>query len=185
MVRSIPVSFRIDAGSSLSSYSSIDTLPFPLVHPADKLKSSNDTAGDFASGGFAVTPSARVRTGLECLADQGFAPLRGLRVGLLTHPAAVDGRLRHIRERLAEEPGVHLAARCGPEHGLMGEAQDLIGVEGGTEAGSGLRIHSLYGDSFDSLSPSDEQLRGLDALVIDLQDVGSRYYTFQATMLLC
>jgi len=132
-----------------------------------------------------VAPSARVRTGLECLADQGFAPLRGLRIGLVTHPAAVDGRLRHIRERLAETPGVHLAALFGPEHGLMGEAQDLIGVAGGTESDSGLRIHSLYGDSFDSLSPTDEQLRGLDALVIDLQDVGSRYYTFQATMLFC
>jgi uncharacterized protein YbbC (DUF1343 family) len=122
---------------------------------------------------------------LECLADQGFAPLHGLRVGLVTHPAAVDGRLRHIRERLAAAPGVHLAALFGPEHGWMGEAQDLIGVEGGTEPDSGLRIYSLYGDSFDSLSPTVEQLRDLDALVIDLQDVGSRYYTFQATMLLC
>jgi uncharacterized protein YbbC (DUF1343 family) len=122
---------------------------------------------------------------LDCLADQGFASLRGLRVGLVTHPAAVDRQLRHIREGLAEAPGVRLAALFGPEHGLMGEAQDLIRVEGGTEAESGLRIHSLYGDSFDSLTPNEEQLRGLDALVIDLQDVGSRYYTFQATMLLC
>ncbi|SRR5579875_503509 len=132
-----------------------------------------------------VVPQARVRTGLDCLVDQGFAPLRGLRVGLVTHPAAVDSRLRHIHERLAAAPGVHLAALFGPEHGWMGEEQDLIGVAGGTEADSGLRIYSLYGNSFDSLTPSEEQLRGLDALVIDLQDVGSRYYTFQATMLLC
>ncbi len=126
-----------------------------------------------------------VRTGLDCLVDQEFAPLRGLRIGLVTHPAAVDGQLRHIRDLLAEAPGVHLAALFGPEHGLMGEAQDLIGVAGGTEADSGLRIYSLYGDSFESLTPTAEQLRGLDALVIDLQDVGSRYYTFQATMLFC
>lgn len=132
-----------------------------------------------------MTPKNRVRTGLDCLAEQGFAPLRGLRIGLVTHPAAVDGQLRHIRERLAEAPGVHLAALFGPEHGLMGEAQDLIGVQGGNEADSGLRIHSLYGDSFESLTPTADQLRGLDALVIDLQDVGSRYYTFQATMLFC
>lgn len=128
---------------------------------------------------------ASVRTGLDCLIAQRFAPLRGLTVGLVTHPAAVDGQLRHIREILADAPGVRLAALFGPEHGLMGEEQDLIGVGGGTEADSGLRIHSLYGDSFDSLSPREEQLRGLDALVIDLQDVGSRYYTFQATMLFC
>jgi uncharacterized protein YbbC (DUF1343 family) len=132
-----------------------------------------------------VTPKNRVRTGLDCLADQGFARLRGLRIGLVTHPAAVDGQLRHTRELLAEAPGVTLAALFGPEHGLMGAVQDLIGVQGGTEADSGLRIHSLYGDSFESLTPTAEQLRGLDALVIDLQDVGSRYYTFQATMLFC
>jgi uncharacterized protein YbbC (DUF1343 family) len=136
-------------------------------------------------GKLAMTREAPVRIGLDCLGDAGFATLRGLRVGLVTHPAAVDGRLRHVRERLAEAPGVHLAALFGPEHGLMGEAQDLIGVAGGTDTNSGLRVHSLYGDTFDSLKPSAEQLRGLDALVVDLQDVGSRYYTFQATMLFC
>jgi uncharacterized protein YbbC (DUF1343 family) len=132
-----------------------------------------------------MTGEVRVRTGLDCLISRGFAPLRGLRVGLVTHPAAVDGRLRHARDLLAEAPGVRLAALFGPEHGLMGEAQDLVGVRGGTDPDSGLRVHSLYGDSFDSLKPTEEQLRGLDALVIDLQDVGSRHYTFQATMLLC
>lgn len=132
-----------------------------------------------------MTPGVRVRSGLECLADQDFAPLRDLSIGLVTHPAAVDGQLRHIRERLEEAPGVHLSALFGPEHGLMGEAQDLIGVAGDTDPNSGLRIHSLYGDTFESLSPTNDQLHGLDALVIDLQDVGSRYYTFQATLLLC
>jgi uncharacterized protein YbbC (DUF1343 family) len=78
---------------------------------------------------------------------------------------------------------VRLAKLFGPEHGLLGEAQDLIGVPDGGNAG--LRVHSLYGDTFASLRPTAEQLHGLDALVIDLQDVGSRYYTFQATMLLC
>jgi uncharacterized protein YbbC (DUF1343 family) len=115
---------------------------------------------------------------------QQFAPLRGLRVGLVTHPAAIDPHFRHAADLLAEAPGVRLAALFGPEHGLRGEAQDLIGVPDGGPA-AGPRVHSLYGATADSLQPTAEQLRGLDALVIDLQDVGSRYYTFQATMLYC
>jgi uncharacterized protein YbbC (DUF1343 family) len=126
-----------------------------------------------------------VRTGLEVLGDQGFAPLRGLRVGLVAHPASVDSRLRHAADLLAAAPGVRLAALFGPEHGLLGQAQDLVGVPDGRDPLSGLPAYSLYGASADSLCPTAEQLRGLDALVVDLQDVGSRYYTFQATMLLC
>jgi uncharacterized protein YbbC (DUF1343 family) len=119
------------------------------------------------------------------LRDQEFAPLRGMRIGLVTHPAAVDCQFRHACELLAAARDVQLVALFGPEHGLLGEAQDLIGVQDGQDPHSGLRVYSLYGDTFESLSPTDEQLDGLDALVIDLQDVGSRYYTFQATMLLC
>jgi uncharacterized protein YbbC (DUF1343 family) len=126
----------------------------------------------------------RVRTGLEVLRDRGFIPLGGLRVGLVTHPAAVDANLRHAAEVLAEAPTVRLAALFGPEHGLRGEAQDLIAVAA-ADAPTGPRVHSLYGVTPESLRPTAEQLRGLDALVIDLQDVGSRYYTFQATMLYC
>jgi uncharacterized protein YbbC (DUF1343 family) len=122
---------------------------------------------------------------MEVLRDQGFAPLRGLRVGLVAHPASVDSRLRHAADLLAAAAGVRLAALFGPEHGLLGQAQDLVGVPDGRDPLSGLPAHSLYGDTFDSLRPTEEQLRGLDALVVDLQDVGSRYYTFQATMLLC
>jgi uncharacterized protein YbbC (DUF1343 family) len=122
---------------------------------------------------------------LDVLRARQFAPLRGLRVGLVTHPAAADAHLRHSSELLAAASDVQLAALFGPEHGLTGEAQDLIGVQGDPDPRAGLLIYSLYGDTLDSLRPTEEQLRGLDALVIDLQDVGSRYYTFQATMLYC
>jgi uncharacterized protein YbbC (DUF1343 family) len=132
-----------------------------------------------------MTTETCVRTGLERLCTMRFAPLRGLDIGLVTHPAAVDAGLRHVFELLAEAPGFRLSALFGPEHGLMGAAQDLAGVPDTTDPYSGLRVYSLYGDSVDSLKPTEEQLQGLDALVIDLQDVGSRYYTFQATMLLC
>ena len=124
-----------------------------------------------------------MRTGLEVLRDESFAPLRGRRVGLVCHPASLDRHLRHTAELLAAAPGVELAALFGPEHGIHGQAQDLIGV--GDSVTGRLRVHSLYRNTVGSLRPTGEQLRGLDALVIDLQCVGSRYYTFQATMLYC
>lgn len=127
----------------------------------------------------------KVRSGLDVLRAQGFAKLRGLNVGLVTHPAAVAADLRHVQELLAGADGIRLAALFGPEHGLFGEAQDLISVVNGSQTAAGPRVCSLYGDSYDSLKPTAEQLRGLDALVIDLQDVGSRYYTFVSTMFFC
>lgn len=124
-----------------------------------------------------------MRTGLDVLYEQKCAPLRGKRVGLVCHPASIDGQYRHAVELLRGARSIELAAIFGPEHGFAGTAQDLIGVGHATEAG--LRVHSLYGSSVESLRPTAEQLRGLDVLVIDLQDIGSRYYTFQATMLYC
>jgi uncharacterized protein YbbC (DUF1343 family) len=132
-----------------------------------------------------VKTTAHVRTGLDVIRSQRFEPLRSLRVGLVTHPAAVANDLRHVQDLLAESSVVKLAALFGPEHGFFGEAQDLIGVADGKETASELRVHSLYGSSYESLKPTREQLRGLDALVIDLQDVGSRYYTFVSTMFFC
>ncbi len=126
-----------------------------------------------------------VRTGLDVLRAQSFAPLRGLRVGLVTHPAAVAADLTHAQDLFATTEGVRLVALFGPEHGFFGEAQDLIGVTNGSEGSSGLRVFSLYGKSYESLKPTADQLRGIDALVVDLQDVGSRYYTFVSTMFFC
>ena len=111
--------------------------------------------------------------------------MRGLRVGLVAHPASVDANLRSTVELLANAPGVSLAALFGPEHGFLGQEQDLIADRYDQPTWRGVPYHSLYGETVDSLRPNSEQLRGLDALVIDLQDVGSRYYTFQATMLYC
>ena len=109
-----------------------------------------------------------------------------MRVGLVTHPAAVDAQLRHAIELFASAPKITLAAIFGPEHGLLGQAQDLIAVNGtDAQQAAATAVHSLYGTSAESLRPTAEQLHGLDALVIDLQDIGSRYYTFQATMLFC
>jgi uncharacterized protein YbbC (DUF1343 family) len=127
--------------------------------------------------------STRVATGLErvALAEPAvLAKLRGRRLGLCAHPASVDTRLRHAREVL-EEQGLTLAALFGPEHGYGGEAQDMIAVG---DAPEDLPVYSLYGSSLAELQPTAAQLAGLDAIVIDLQDVGARYYTFVWTAVL-
>jgi len=129
--------------------------------------------------------STRVHSGLDVLVRDRFQLFRGKRIGLITHPAAVDREMRHVGDLLLHAPNLELVALFGPEHGLFGTAQDLISVRGSEVAKERIRIVSLYGDTFDSLKPAPAQLTGVDALVIDLQDVGSRFYTFQATMLLC
>lgn len=128
--------------------------------------------------------SVRLATGLERIAagdDAVLSRLRGRKLGLCAHPASVDSRLRHARHVL-ESQGLELAALFGPEHGYGGEAQDMIAVH--DAAPEGLPVHSLYGADEAALSPTPQQLAGLSALVIDLQDVGARYYTFVWTAVL-
>jgi uncharacterized protein YbbC (DUF1343 family) len=107
--------------------------------------------------------------------------LRGARVGLLCHPASVDRRLRHVRELLADI-GVAPAVLFGPEHGYAGAAQDMVGV--GDAAHGATRVVSLYGERLEDLVPQRADLEDLDVLLIDLADVGARYYTFVWTALL-
>src|SRR5690606_22347828 len=121
---------------------------------------------------------AKVATGLDRIAagdPEALAAVRG-RAGLVAHPASVDSRLRHARFVL-RDAGVDLRALFGPEHGYGGEAQDMIGVEDARDI-HGLPIHSLYGATEEALSPRPEHLEGLDVLIVDLADIGSRYYTY-------
>ncbi len=125
-----------------------------------------------------------MKFGLDRLSSGVLAEeLRTRRVGLLAHPASVDRELRHISEVLSAL-GIRPRIVFGPEHGYGGEAQDMIGVADAKNA-DGTPIVSLYGDRFEALSPTAEQLSGIDVLLIDLADVGSRYYTFVWTALLC
>ncbi len=107
--------------------------------------------------------------------------LRGRRVGLLSHQPSVTRDLRHAVDVVRALPGTRLAALFAPEHGITGAAQDQIGIGGERHRATGLPIWSLYGSR---LAPTQESLRGLGALVVDLQDVGSRYYTYVWTMTL-
>lgn len=132
--------------------------------------------------------TSRTILGVEELLRSRCAALRGLRVGAILNPTSLDAQLNHLADLLhgpAREMGVHLVSLFGPEHGVRGDVQYLEEVPAATDARTGLPAHSLYGKTFESLTPTDEQLRGLDALVFDIQDVGSRYYTYLATMSLC
>jgi uncharacterized protein YbbC (DUF1343 family) len=125
-----------------------------------------------------------VQTGLDVLLEDGIGGLRGRRVGVLCHPASVSRRLVHIVDALAAAE-VNLTRLFGPEHGIRGEAQDMIGVAGDRDPRTGIPVTSLYGETFQSLLPDPAELADVDVLLIDLQDVGSRYYTFVWTMALC
>ena len=109
------------------------------------------------------------------------AELKSARVGLLAHPASVTRELAHALDVL-QGLAIHPRVLFGPEHGWAGHAQDMIGVGDGTVAGA--RVVSLYGDRYEDLSPRPEHLEGIDVVVIDLQDVGARYYTFVWTAVL-
>ncbi|QQS55269.1 MAG: DUF1343 domain-containing protein [Candidatus Competibacteraceae bacterium] len=128
---------------------------------------------------------SRVQTGLEVLISDFPEKIRGARIGVVCHPASIDAELRHALD-LLPAAGARIVAIFGPEHGARGEAQDMEDVEDvSLDPRLGVPVHSLYGATFESLTPRPEHLRGLDALVIDLQDVGARYYTFVWTMALC
>jgi uncharacterized protein YbbC (DUF1343 family) len=124
-----------------------------------------------------------MQTGLEVLLAEELPRLRGRRLGLLAHPPSVDGELRHAADLLVQA-GLEVTRLFGPEHGIRGEAQDMIGVDTERDPRLGIPVHSLYGSTAESLRPTAEMLDGLDLLLIDLQDIGSRYYTYVWTALL-
>jgi uncharacterized protein YbbC (DUF1343 family) len=128
-----------------------------------------------------VSPVGPVFTGLDVLSSERTHVVAGSRVGVLCHPASIAEDLTHVVDRLIQL-GVRPERLFGPEHGVRGEAQDMAGVVGGRDARTGIPVTSLYGSSVESLVPKGEDLAGIDVLVVDLQDIGSRYYTYVWTM---
>lgn len=124
-----------------------------------------------------------VESGLDVLCRERLDLLRGRRVGLLCHPASVAGDLTHAVDRLIQV-GVRPVRLFGPEHGVRGELQDMVGLGDEHDGRTGIPVVSLYGETFESLAPAAADFDGLDVLVIDLQDIGSRYYTYVWTMAL-
>lgn len=126
-----------------------------------------------------------MRTGLERLLDEPKRWLGKARAGLVANPTAVDRRLVHAVDLLHGHPDVDLRLLFGPEHGIRGAAQDMIAVGDTRDPATRLPEVSLYGKSFESLSPTPQHLSQIDLLLFDIQDVGARYYTYAATMALC
>jgi uncharacterized protein YbbC (DUF1343 family) len=122
---------------------------------------------------------ARVVPGLERLLERPL-PVRGLRLGLVCNPSSITRDLEHASTALGRRKGVRLAALFGPEHGIAADAQDLVEVGHSRDRATGLPVYSLYGET---RVPLQSMLAGVDAMLYDVQDVGSRYYTFVYTLL--
>jgi uncharacterized protein YbbC (DUF1343 family) len=123
-----------------------------------------------------------LRTGLDGLLEEAGrdALLRGRRYGLLGHGASLSAAYEPAHWALARK-GVPASVLFGPEHGYYGVEQDMVPSEDTVDAWTGAPVRSLYGSDERSLRPQPEAFRGLDLLLIDLQDIGTRYYTYAAT----
>ncbi|HEY8669257.1 MAG TPA: exo-beta-N-acetylmuramidase NamZ domain-containing protein, partial [Terriglobales bacterium] len=122
-----------------------------------------------------------VQTGIDVLESQNFAPLKGKRVGVLTNQTGVDSAGRRTIDVLAHAAGVQLTAIFSPEHGVTGEL-DTTHVGNARDAATGLPVYSVYGGSDQARRPPSEVLKQLDAVVIDLQDAGVRFYTYETSV---
>lgn len=121
-----------------------------------------------------------IRTGLDLFEKNWPKALKGARAGLLVHPASVNKKLKHAVSFFLKSKKIELKALFGPQHGIYGETQDnMIEWEGFRDKHTGLPVYSLYGYT---RKPEPSMLKDIDIMVIDLQDVGSRYYTFIWTM---
>jgi uncharacterized protein YbbC (DUF1343 family) len=120
--------------------------------------------------------AAIVHSGLDVLVRDGHPMLRGKKVGLVVHQASVDRNLRYAQDLLAQRDDFQVAALFGPQHGIWGTTQDnMIEWEGFHDSRHRVPVHSLYGEH---RKPTPAMLEGVEAVVIDLQDVGARLFTF-------
>jgi len=122
-----------------------------------------------------------MRSGLEVLLDDHLDLVKGRRVGLCCNHTAVDRELNHAIDLLLDA-GVKLERLFGPEHGVRATAQDMEGVDEARDPVTGIPSVSLYGSDEASLHPDPAHLADLDVLVFDIQDIGARFYTYQATL---
>ena len=129
-----------------------------------------------------ILHAERVELGIDVLKQHDFSILQGKRVGLVTNHTGIDGNGVKTRVVLAHAPGVKLVALYAPEHGLDGVVGAGKYVAASRDRVTGLPVYSLYGPT---RKPSPAMLKGIDVLVYDMQDIGSRSYTYISTMVKC
>lgn len=127
-----------------------------------------------------LTTQHAVLTGIDVLKKQNFAILKGKKIGLVTNHTGKDRDGNTTIDLLAKADGVTLVTLFSPEHGIRGEKDEKVGD--GKDEKTGLPVYSLYGER---RKPTPEQLKGLDAVVYDIQDIGCRFYTYISTLKLC
>jgi uncharacterized protein YbbC (DUF1343 family) len=135
--------------------------------PVNRVMSAPDT-----------TENKPVLLGIDVLSREGFKSLQGRRVGLITNHTGLDSRGQRTIDLLHQAPQVELVAIFSPEHGLQGQL-DVSEIADARDEATGLPVYSLYGKS---RRPQGEQLAGIDTLVFDIQDIGTRFYTYISTM---
>jgi uncharacterized protein YbbC (DUF1343 family) len=123
-----------------------------------------------------------MKLGLEIFLESRLDLISGERVGLIVHPASIDSHFRHTADLFHQRPEINLTALLGPQHGIRGETQDnMIEWQSFRDSTTGLPAYSLYGET---RKPTAEMLSNVDVIVCDVQDVGTRVYTFIYTMAL-
>lgn len=130
-------------------------------------------------GVVALAATAGVKPGVEVLRDSGFKQLAGKKVGLITNPTGVDNDLKSTIDILHDAPNVELVALFAPEHGVRGDVHAGDEFENTVDPATGVQVYSIYGKT---KKPTPEMLKGIDALVYDIQDIGCRSFTFVSTL---
>jgi uncharacterized protein YbbC (DUF1343 family) len=141
---------------------------------ADAAPGGERTPGDVAA------PDV-VRPGIDVLLSDSLHLVAGKRVGLVTNHTGIDAEGTHAIDRLASHPEVELVALYSPEHGIRGDAEAGVLVDSSVDEATGLPVHSLYGQT---RKPTPGMLEGVEVLLFDIQDIGTRYYTYIYTMAL-
>jgi len=174
-IRELRIRVAAAVGSALFGPSSAPSIARGPAADGDEVAG---TSGASSVMPMPVRVSTVVRTGLDALAEQDFAPFKGHAVGLVTNQTGIDALGRRNVDLFASAPGVRLQAIFSPEHGITGQADS--DVPNGRDLTTGKPIWSLYGPT---RRPTPEMMRGVSVMVFDVQDVGVRYYTYLTTLI--
>jgi uncharacterized protein YbbC (DUF1343 family)/CubicO group peptidase (beta-lactamase class C family) len=161
---------------ALGTYAAMAVDGFDFANVAGALPARHTNVAPAAANGASARPG-KVLNGIDVLVKQNFAPLKKLRLGLITNHTGADRERNPSIDILKAAPEVQLKALFSPEHGIRGQLDEK--VPDGSDEKTGLPVYSLYGER---RTPAPEQLKDLDALVFDIQDIGCRFYTYPSTM---